>query len=113
MGSHKAQLLDLLIKKDANIANYADDTTPYELQNDIGSVINNLETGLFQWFAYNAIKANPDKSHLLLSNKKLSLSAKIDGNLISNENNVKLLDITFDNDLSFNKHVSSLCDKAT
>ena len=89
--------------KDANIAKYADDITPYALQNDIGTVIKNLESdsaNMFQWFAYNAMKANPDKSHLLLSSKKLSLSAKIDGNVINNENNVKLLGITFDNDLS-------------
>ena len=58
------------------------------------------------------MKANPVKSHLLLSSKNLSLSAKIDSNVINNENNVKLLAITFDNDLSFNKHVSSLCNKA-
>ena len=64
-------LADLyLIKKDANIANYADETTPYALQNDINSVIKNLEPDsakMFQWFAYNAMKANPYKSHLLLS----------------------------------------------
>ena len=50
------------------------------------------------------MKANP--------NKNLGLSAKIDGNVINNENNVKLLGITFDNDLSFYKHVTSLCNKA-
>ena len=65
---------------------------------------------MFQWFA---MKAYPDKSHLLLSSKNLSLSAKIDGNVIDNENNVKLLGITFDNGLRFNKHVSSLRNKAT
>ena len=36
-------LADLfLIKKDVNIANYADDTTPCALQNDIGSVIKKI-----------------------------------------------------------------------
>ena len=64
---------------------------------------------MFQWFAY-VMKANPDKSHLLLSSKHLSLPAKINGNVI---NNVKLLCIIFDNGLSFNKHVSSLRNKAT
>ena len=55
------------------------------------------------------MKANPDKSHLLLSNRNRNLSANIGGNQISNENNVKLLGITFDNSLSFDNHVSSLC----
>ena len=82
------------------------------LHNFIDSVIKNLETDfakMFQWFAYNAMKTNPDRSCQLLSSKNLSWSAKIDGNVITNENNVKLLGITFDNDLCFNKHISSLC----
>ena len=29
--------------KDENIANYADDNTPYALENDIGAVLNKLE----------------------------------------------------------------------
>ena len=32
---------------------------------------------------------------------------------ISNENNIKLLGITFDNSLSFDDHAFSLCKKAT
>ena len=102
--------------KDENIANYADGNTPYALENDIDAVLNTLERDsviLLQWFAQNAMKANPDKSHLLLSNSNLNLSADIGGNQISNESNVKLLGITFDNSLSFDDHVSSLCKKAT
>ena len=57
------------------------------------------------------MKANPDKSHLLLSNINLNLSPNIGGNQISNENNVILLGITFDNSLSFDDHVLSLCKK--
>ena len=63
---------------------------------------------MFQWFAYNAMKANPDKSHLLLSSKNLRWSVKINGNIINNETNVKLLGITFDNALSFNKAMQKL-----
>ena len=59
------------------------------------------------------MKATPDESHLLLSNSNLNLSANIGSNKISNENNVKLLGITFDNSLSFDDHVSSLHKKAT
>ena len=105
-----------LLMKDENRANYADDNTPYALENDIDAVLNKLERDsviLLQWFAQNVMKANSDKSHLLLSNSNLNLSANISGNQISNENNVILRGITFDNSLSFDDHVSSLCKKAT
>ena len=92
--------------KDENIANYADDNTPYELENDIDAVLNKLERDsviLLHWFAQNAAKANPEKAHLLLSNINLNLSANFGGNQISKENNVKILGITFDN---FNRTLS-------
>ena len=63
-------------------------------------MLNKLESDsltILQWFAQNAKKANPDKSHLLISNSNLNLSANIGPKHISNENNVKLLGITFDN----------------
>ena len=64
-----------------NIANYADDSTPYESY--IEMVIQKLQNNslkLFLWFSQN-------KSHLLFSCKDLNLSAIIDGEVIPNENN--------------------------
>ena len=49
------------------------------------------------------MKANTDKSHLLLSSKN-NLTANIDGNVMEPEDNQVLLDITIDSNLSFNKH---------
>ena len=46
------------------IANYADDCTPYEINKSIESVIHRLEQDsiiLFQWYENNYLKANPDK----------------------------------------------------
>ena len=63
--------------KAENTANYADDNTPYAVKDDIDAVLNKLGRDsviLFQWLATNAMKANPDKSHLLLSNSNLKLS---------------------------------------
>ena len=94
--------------------NIAHDSTPYALENDIDMVIQKLQNDtLFLWFSQNTMKANPDKSHLLISCKDLNLPPIIGGNVIPNENNVKLLGVTFDNFLSFDTHVSSLCNKAT
>ena len=81
-------LADLFLMKDENIVNYSDGNTPYALENDIDAVLNKFERDsiiLLQWFAQNAMKANPDKSYLLLRNSNLNLSANIGGNQISNE----------------------------
>ena len=67
-----------------DIANYADDNSPFSCSNSIPEVIDNLEQDsiiLLKWIKDNGLKANPDKFHLLLK-------------------------------ISFNNHVSSICNKA-
>ena len=52
------------------IASYADDTTIYTVNEKKESVISALETSsslLFRWFNNNFMKANSDKSHLIMS----------------------------------------------
>ena len=47
-----------------DIANYADDNTPYATTNDIDSLIASLEEAsksLFTWFENNLMKSNADK----------------------------------------------------
>ena len=59
--------------EDSNVASYADDTTPYSCATDIPSVALELQASgskLFRWFKNNHLKANPGKSHVLLSTKK-------------------------------------------
>ena len=85
---------------DCNIANYEDDNTPYAFGKDINSVICQLEGDslkLFHWLWNNILKANPNKSHLLLISCDTSIAASINGNSISNESYVELLGITIDN----------------
>ena len=109
-------LSDLFIFVSPNIANYADDNSPYATSKDTKSVINHLKNeakSLLQWLQNNAFKANLDKSHLLLNSTDTSLSAVIDGHVINNKNLVKLLGISIDNELKFNEHVSKLCKKAS
>ena len=68
------------------IANYADDTTPYTGGKNTQDVITSLENCalvLFKWFENNLIKANSDKSHLLLSTSTSS-AANINGDIIKN-----------------------------
>ena len=52
------------------IANYADDTTPYAASDNIDDLISFLEKcskDLLKWFDDNIMKSNPDKYHLLVS----------------------------------------------
>ena len=55
--------------EESNIADYADDTTPYSCATQIPTVISELQefsTKVFNWFINNHMKANPGKCPLLL-----------------------------------------------
>ena len=56
------------------------------------------------------MKANTDKSHILLSCSEPS-TALVDGSSIESNTKKILLGITIDRDLKFNDHVSNLCKK--
>ena len=101
--------------EDYEIANYADDSTPFSAKPDHKSVVQELEVSssiLFTWLRNNYMKANTNKSHLLLSGNS-NLTANIDGNVIESEGNQVLLGITINSNLSFNKHINNLCKKAS
>ena len=95
---------------DFEIANYADDSTPFSAKTNHNSVAQELEVSssiLFTWLRNNYIKANTDKSHLLLSGNN-KVTANIDGNIIESEENQILLGVTIDSNLSFDKHIKNL-----
>ena len=55
---------------DVQIANYADDTTPYAISNDLHTLLDILQNNseiIMQWFNENYMKLNNDKCHLLIS----------------------------------------------
>ena len=71
--------------EDYDIANYADDSTPYNADKNVESVVNNLEHSLsilFKWLNDNYMKVNAGKSHLLVSGNVRS-RANIDNNYMS------------------------------
>ena len=63
------------------VVSYPDDNTPYTLGKFWNKVLENLECAsrnIFEWFFHNAMEANPDKCHFLLSldmNTKISVSS--------------------------------------
>ena len=96
------------------IASYADDTTLYTVKETRVSVINALKTSLqklFKWFFNNFMKANSDKSHLLMSCSGIS-TPLIDGFSIDSSIKEVLLGITIDKELKCDDHVNNLCKKA-
>ena len=101
--------------EDSNIANYADDTTPYVCIENIRAVISELQSlafRLFKWFENSHMKANPGKSHILLSNKETK-KVKINNVVLTSSVEEKLLGITLDSELKFEKHITNICNKAS
>ena len=101
--------------EETSITNYADDNTPYVCDKTVDLVISRLENDslkLCHWFKHNYLKCNEDKCHLLLSKKSPELCLQLENETIYNSTKVKLLGITFDNELSFEVHVLRLCKKA-
>ena len=105
-----------LFASNSNIANYADDNSPYACKKDINSVITQLEEDsnlLLQWCSNNAFRVNPEKFHVILSNMDETLSVKVGQFEIQNSQSEKLLGVTLDSKLTANEHVTNLCKKAS
>ena len=98
------------------IANYANDNSPFCTESSIPPVIENLEAdskNLLSWIQYDGLKANPDKFHLLLSEKDKNIAMKVGSFDIENSQSEKLLGVTVDNKSTFNPLVTKLCCKAS
>ena len=70
-----------------------------------------VSNGLFEWFKNNLLKSNADKCHLLVStNDRMSMN--VDGFKINKSNTEKLLGVKFDKKLTFDDHISGICNKS-
>ena len=109
-------MIDLFYEcEDSSVASYAYDTTPYSCATDIPSVALELQASpnkLFLWFKNNHLKANPGKSHILLSSKKPGI-VSVDGISIAASSHVKLLGVIIDSELKFENHITEICRKAS
>ena len=103
-----------LFSQHFNMTNYADDCSPYEFSGSIDDVILKLQNDslcLLEWYESNYLKPNPDKWHLLLSDKGDNYSILIGTEVILNSMDEKILGVYFDNKLNFNTHLTKLCKK--
>ena len=109
-------MIDLFYEcEDSSVASYADDTAPYSCATDIPSVALELQasaTKLFLWFKNNHLKANPGKSHILLSSKKPEIIS-VDGISIAASSHEKLLGVIIDSELKFENHITEICLKVS
>ena len=104
-----------LFSKDFNLANYADDCSPFEFSGTTDEVIKKLENDsciLIKWYDSNYLKPNPEKWHLVLSDTNENMVINIANDKIANSSYEKILGIHFDNKLNFNTHVTKLCKRA-
>ena len=102
-------LADLfLIHSDIDIANFADDNTPYLSAKNVIESLERASVSLSKWFESNLLKGNADKYYFLLStSEELSLNANTFK--IKNSDCEKLLGIKFDSKLRFDQHITGLC----
>ena len=104
------------IIKNVDIANFADDSSPYTSKKSIVDVIQTLEEDsnkMYLWYRLNYLKPNADKYHLLLSSHDKKLSLSVNNETIHNSDEEKLLGVTLDNDFSCKTHITNICKKAS
>ena len=109
--------LFLFIRK-SGICNFADDNTLYSVGKNIENVISDLKTdlvGVMEWFKINSLKANPGKfQFMVLGNKNdRSFNIHINNVKIKDSNEVTLLETKIDKNLTFKKHISEFCRRAS
>ena len=107
---------DLFYFLTCDICNFADDTTPYVCNSSLEYVLEKLEEYsalAMEWFEINEMKMNAEKCHLFISGNKIEqMWVRIRNDMIWENRTGKLLEITIDNGIEFEKHLTNICIKA-
>ena len=104
--------------QETEVCNFADDTTihscllnyketAHKLSNDAHIVLN--------WFKVNSMVANPDNFQIMFLGSKTDnskITFAIENKQIKCKRDVKLLEITIDEKLTFTKHIANICSLA-
>ena len=67
---------------------------------------------IYEWFAYNSMKANPHKFQLIVLENTGSITSKIGDINIKLVSSVTLLGITIDSKLNFKEHINNIIKKS-
>ena len=96
---------------------HADDTTLYSCDREVKTVITELEQNanhLATWFPENHMKLNDDKCHLIIfRTREEKVSMHVGEVQIEESDDKRLLGITLDKKLTFEKHAQTIHKKAS
>ena len=110
----------LEVLKNSDIYNFADDnaiSVTSKKRETLLETLKNESESAVNWFRNNNMIVNPDKFQLILlqksTKKVIQEKLQIRSNEFKSKNSVTLLGVTIDNRLSFDYHISKLCNKAS
>ena len=93
-----------------NVCNFADDTTSFVCDLNLEVVLTQL---VIAWFQNNYMKLNTDKCHLFVAGHKFEHAwVRVGPDKIRQDHSIKLLVVSIDNKLKFDKHVLNIIKKA-
>ena len=107
----------LLFIKEADVCNFADNTTLCKCESDLDIVLENLERDAniaINWLNDNEMVADPKKFQLIFLARSKSIEKEMSfvGKAIKSSSQVELLSITLDKNLNFKSHIENICCKA-
>ena len=99
-----------------NVGNLANDTTHFVCDLNLKVVLTQLEECcelVIAWFQNNYMKLNTDKGHLLVAEYKFEHTwVRVGTDKIWEDHSVKLIGVSIENDLKFDKHALDVIKKA-
>ena len=101
--------------EETEFTSYANGNSLYDAGNTIEDVILSLQESvkkLFKKFSDNQMQGNSGKCHLILSTNELA-QIQIGESLIKSTNCEKLLGVKIDSKILFDKHIKTICKKAS
>ena len=104
--------------QETEVCNFADDTI-YSCSSNYEEATQKLSADthlVLNWFRINSMVANPSKFQIMFLGSNIEnneITFMVEDKKVRSKTEVKLLGITIDDKLSFNKHISNLCSTAS
>ena len=99
--------------ENSEICNFADDNAAYSCGKDLPKIKEDLMCtmkNILKWFRLNSLKANPGKFQFMIFGNKTCYKhiLKINSNCVQSSDDVTLLDVIVDKNLTFKKRIDNL-----
>ena len=98
-----------------SVANFADDNTLYATSSSsqgLTDTLNSLVNKAQLWFTENGMQSNPTKFQSIFFGKTPPCTISVNNISIVPTNQIKLLGVNIDKDLTFSAHIANICIKA-